>query len=266
MPNNWLAAWLSRAATTKESLGRPSRSAASAATSWIVSPSGTVKRSAAFLPCDSMVSTVQGEVPAGNSYTPAWTERSTLLSLAISLNQPGWAITPWAARLSVTAPNEAPGGRMTRAGLAEELHERTEKTERADKMERAPRFDFPRNEPGVFTRRPPKFHRFSSPSLPPCPSSPSSPPYSDVHPGNAAASRRLPGHRPLPCGPWWTRLAPIPQPMLERCSSAHPIAPGADRCGGPRPQPASEPQSRSLLPAHRESKEALPPGQRADRE
>src|SRR4029078_12046606 len=135
------------------------------------------------------------------------------LSLAISLNQPGWAITPWAARLSVTAPNQAPGGRMTRAGLGVEGPERAERAERTERTDRALRFDFPRKEPGVFTLCPPKFH----------PSSPPSPHCASVHPENAVTSRRLPAHRPPPCGPWWIRLAPIPQPRLERCSFAHPI-------------------------------------------
>jgi hypothetical protein len=52
------------------------------------------------------------------------------------LNQPGLEITPWAVRLSVTAPNEAPAGRMTRAGFVEEPQERTETAERTEKAER----------------------------------------------------------------------------------------------------------------------------------
>jgi hypothetical protein len=71
MPSTEDAVTLSRAAARNESALIPSFSAASVETSGIVSPSGTVKRSAAFLPVASIVRTFHGDVPAGNSYTPA---------------------------------------------------------------------------------------------------------------------------------------------------------------------------------------------------
>ena len=53
----------------------------------MVRPSGTVNRRAAFCPWASIVRTFHGEVPAGNSYTPACTERSTPRTRASSLNE-----------------------------------------------------------------------------------------------------------------------------------------------------------------------------------
>jgi hypothetical protein len=61
------AAALSLAAARTEPAGIPSRSAASPATSWIVSPSGTVSRRVAVLPSASIPRTAQVEIPGGNS-------------------------------------------------------------------------------------------------------------------------------------------------------------------------------------------------------
>src|SRR6476646_177708 len=66
-------------------------------------------------PLASTSRTCQGEVPGGNSYTPAWTERSSRRTRATTRNSRRFEITPWAASVSVTAANEAPGGRVTRS-------------------------------------------------------------------------------------------------------------------------------------------------------
>ena len=66
-PSSAVAAAPSRAAASTESAGRLRRSAARAATSWIVSPSGTVKRTASPRPAASTLSTRQTETPGLNS-------------------------------------------------------------------------------------------------------------------------------------------------------------------------------------------------------
>src|SRR4051812_36193329 len=96
---------------------------------------------------------------------------------------------PWAARLSVTAPNEAPGGRMTRAVFWEVVQaeaERAERAETAERNERAALLHWGRDR---FTTRtlPP------SPPSPPSPPLPPSPPCSSAHRGSAAATPRRPG-------------------------------------------------------------------------
>ena len=83
------ARWRRRCPARRPRTNRPEMPellGASAATSGMVSPSGTVKRSAAFCPAPACVRTFSGEVPAGNSYTPACTERSTPRTRASSLN------------------------------------------------------------------------------------------------------------------------------------------------------------------------------------
>src|SRR5689334_17051368 len=126
-------------------------------------------------------------------------------------------MTPWAFRLSVTAPKGLPGGRITRADCAEDPQARmlrAERMETAASAERLARLDGrPRGNLLTYQLLPPGPPRFVE------------------RRGNAAATRTRPAHPPRPSVLGCFLPAPGLHPTRGQCSSVHPTARPAGRCG-----------------------------------
>src|SRR5690349_425779 len=129
-------------------------------------------------------------------------------------------MTPWAFRLSVTAPKGLPGGRITRADCAEDPQARmlrAERRETAASAERLARLDGrPRGNLLTYLLLPPGPPRFVE------------------RRGNAAATRTRPAHPPLPSVLGCFLPAPGSHPTRGQCSSVHPTARPESRSAGKR--------------------------------
>src|SRR4051812_16845858 len=134
---------------------------------------------------------------------------------ASNLNQRGLSMTRWAARLSVTAPKLAPGGRITRAVWAEPLQAETDTAKRRETVI-------------LMLGR------------------------SSSHRGSAVAERTQPTRRPLASGPLPTHPAPRLRQEREQCSCARPRIRGATRSAERSWPPFPGPRPHFLLHFHRE--------------